>query len=168
VRILAAWYSRTGTTARVIRQAVTCLAAMGHRVTEARIVPLFDVPYPLWLALSFVPRSRFPLSRNPLQVAGIDSCLLALPKWTLSCPPINTFLARHCPDLPPTALLVTCGGWDEARFLKNLAARLELLGAPVLGGLTVKRRDVEAGTSVSPVEGFLETCFPVGPVQEHA
>ena len=160
MKILVTWYSRTGTTARVALQAANRLREMGHRVTATAIEPAFDLPYPLWLALSFVPRSRFPLADNSTAVSDYDACLLACPKWTFSCPPLNTFLARRGRQLPPTGVLITCGGWDQERYLASLVARLRSLGVAVLGEVLVKRRDVEGGRFAETLMEFLQTCFP--------
>jgi hypothetical protein len=72
---------------------------------------------------------------------------------------VNGFLAR-CGGLPPTAILVTCGGWDQNRYLSALERRLELLGATVLGGMTLKRRKIESGEAWASLDGFLTRCFP--------
>lgn len=158
-------YSRTGTTAGAAALAAQALGAAGHAVTETRLEPRADLPYPLWLALSFAPRSRFPL-RHPPPAPDADACLLALPKWTFSCPPVNEFLARIGRSLPPTGLLVTCGGWDQARYTAALAQRLMVLGVPVLGTLILKRRDLEAGVAAPAIRSFVEGRF--GPVRRQA
>jgi hypothetical protein len=156
VRVLLAWFSRTGTTAGVATAAHEHLVGRGHAVTEAPIVARWDLPYPLWLALSFVPGSRVRLRGEHLDPRGFDACLLALPKWTFSCPPVNGYLARVGPALPPTALLVTCGGWDQERYLGALERQLREMGVRVLGGWTVKRKAVEAHTFTADLEAFLQ------------
>jgi hypothetical protein len=160
VKILVTWYSRTGTTARVAQQAAHRLREMGHRVTATAIEPAFDLPYPLWLALSFVPRSRFPLAATSIAVSDHDACLLASPKWTFSCPPLSTFLARYGRQLPPTGVLITCGGWDQERYLASLVARLRSLGVAILGEVLLKRREVEGGRFEETLMEFLAACFP--------
>jgi hypothetical protein len=160
VKILVTWYSRTGTTARVAQQAASRLREMGHHVTATAIEPAFDLPYPLWLVLSFIPRSRFPLAGAAIAVSDHDACLLAFPKWTFSCPPLNSFLARCGRQLPPTGVVITCGGWDQERYLASLVARLRSLGVAVRGEVLLKRRDVEAGRFDETLTELLETCFP--------
>mgnify|MGYP005845678545 CR=1 FL=1 len=165
MRILLAWCSRTGTTAAAAARSRSFLEQRGHAVTEAPIVPRWDLPYPLWLVLSFVPGTRVPLApADPDQgwpdPRGFDRCLLALPKWTFSCPPVNEYLARFGPRLPPTALLVTCGGWDQDRYTEGLARRLQAGGATVLGTLALKRRRLEEGTAEAALGDFLLRAFP--------
>jgi hypothetical protein len=160
-RILCLRYSRSGTTRRVAREAAARLRRAGYGVREAPLLPLLDLPYPLWLALSFLPGSRFPLaSPPPPDLSGFDACLLALPKWTFSCPPANSLLARKALELPPTALVVTCGGWDQERYLRSLQKRLEGRGVPVLGALAIKRKAVESGHARRELDAFLGSCFP--------
>lgn len=163
MRILSAWYSRTGTTELLANEAATELRSLGHRVTAAPIVPSLDLPYPLWLFLSFWPGSRVPLRGAGGSAAGCEACLLSLPKWTFSCPPVNAFLARRAGELPPTAILLTCGGWDQERYLREIEGRMERLGVQVLGGQVFKRRDVEQQRVTDGLREFLRGLFPPDP-----
>lgn len=155
MRILLAWYSRTGTTERVVRAARPMLEALGHEVVEDRVRPRFDLPYPIWLALSFVPGARVPLARGRVDPAGFDASLLAVPKWTLACPPVNAYLAWVGGRLPPTAIVLTCGGFDQARYLRALERRVARAGVRVLGGLALRRRHVIGGTADDALRDFL-------------
>ncbi|MBI5439954.1 MAG: hypothetical protein HY900_01950 [Deltaproteobacteria bacterium] len=157
MKVLIPWYSRTGTVERLVALAREALAEAGHEVTAERLVPEVDLPYPLWLLLSFVPGARSPL-RNPPETEGYDRCLLALPKWTLACPPVNAFLDGR--RLPPTALLVACGGWDHERYTTELVDRLTAAEIEVLGSLAVKQRRVADGSAEAEVRAFLARCFP--------
>ena len=160
MKCLLAWYSRTGTTERVAGWAGEILSRAGHDVSEEPIRPRRDLPYPLWLALSFVPGSRVPLAGDPPDPRPFDACVLALPKWTLSCPPANAFLARVAARLPPTALVVTCGGWDQDRYLRALESSLTRRGVSLRGGLALRRRDVESGAAEAALASFLAAAFP--------
>jgi len=159
MKVLLAWCSRTGTTARVAAAARAHLEELGHAVTEAPIAPRWDLPYPLWLALSFLPGSRARLQGDYPDPGLFHACLLALPKWTFSCPPVNGYLARFGARLPPTAVLVTCGGWDQERYLEALQRDLAGRGVPVLGGWTVRRKAVEGDAFAEGLQGFLHAAF---------
>lgn len=159
MRILVAWYSRTGTTERVVRASRPMLEALGHEVVEDRLRPRLDLPYPLWLALSFVPGVRVPIAGGRVDPAGFDACLLATPKWTLACPPVNEYMARAGRQLPPTAIVLTCGGFDQARYLRALEGRVARAGVRVLGGVAVRRRHVIAGTADEALRDFLAGAF---------
>ncbi len=163
MRLLSAWCSRTGTTELLAAEAARELEGLGHRVREASIEPRLNLPYPLWLLLSFWPGSKVPLRGGLDSTAGFEACLLSLPKWTFSCPPVNGFLARWGASLPPTAILVTCGGWDQERYLRDLEERAGRLGVPVLGGRTFKRRDVLEGRATGALREFLRDTFPPDP-----
>ena len=160
MNILIIHYSRTGTTQAVAGAAGDLLAKKGHAATRVALQPRVDLPYPLWLALSFVPGSRFPLAAPP-DPSGFDACLLALPKWTFACPPVNTFLAHQGSRLPPTAVLVTCGGWDQYRYLAQLERRLQGLGVAVLGGLALRKRELGRDPLPQALSDLLGTCFPM-------
>lgn len=163
MRILLPWCSRTGTTEAAAAQARALLEGLGHHVVEAPIAPRWDLPYPAWLLLSFFPGSRAPIVGEFPDPRGFEGCLLALPKWTFSCPPGNAYLARYGRRLPPTAVLVTCGGWDQERYLRRLLARLWGMGVGVRGGATLRRREVEAGAAGEVLAPFLAGAFPPGP-----
>ena len=163
MKILLPWFSRTGTTARVAAEARGCLERTGHDVTEVPIVARRTLPYPLWLAISFFPRSRVRLRGAYPDPLSFDACLLALPKWTFSCPPVNGYLARFGPCLPPTALVVTCGGWDQDRYMDELERRLRKMGVRVAGGWTVRRKSVEASAFSQDLATFLQAIFPPRP-----
>ena len=154
------WYSRSGTTERAVERAEAELCRRGHEAAGVRLRPLWDLDYFLWLALSFYPGSRVPLDGPPPDLSRFDACLLAMPKWTLSCPPINEFLARCGRRLPPTGVLVTCGGWDQDRYLRDFEVDLRRLGVIALGGLSLKRRTVESGEFGPELESFIGRAFP--------
>lgn len=135
------------------------MAKAGHEVFRAALEPRLDLPYPLWLALSFLPGSRFPIRGNLPDPAAFDACLMALPKWTFSCPPVNSFLAAWGRRLPPTAVAITFGGWDEERYLAALQRRLRALGVPVLGGLAVKKKRIHHAEVQILLADFLLQCF---------
>ncbi len=157
--LLLVTYSRTGTTATAAGWAAAALREAGLGVESFRVEPLLDLPYPLWLALSFFPGARFPVRGSPAWEPSYRGCLLAMPKWTFACPPVNAFLARSAGRLPPTGVLVTCGGWDQDRYLRALLRRLGRSGIRTLGGLAVRRRDVESGAARARVEAFALSCF---------
>ena len=133
MKIFLAWYSRTETTTRVAKHAGGLLSDTGHEVAECRLQPTRSLPYPAWLALSFIPGSRFPLSNDVPDLCAFDACILATPKWTFSCPPVNQFLHHWGAHLPPTAVLLTYGGWDQERYLNSLKTCMSKIGIRILG-----------------------------------
>jgi hypothetical protein len=123
-------------------------------------VPRRDLPYPAWLALSFLPGAAVPLAGSYPAPESFEACLLAVPKWTLGCPPVNRYLDRFGARLPPTALIVTYGGFDEARYIGALERRLRRAGVRHLGTLGMKRRHVEADAVEAELATFLGARFP--------
>lgn len=156
MRVLLAWYGRTGTTARVAGATRAALEARGLEVVEAQIQPRVDLPYLAWLLLSFLPIARWPIRGDLPDPASFDLCFLATPKWTFACPPVASFLARFGARLPPTALLLTYGGFDQVRYLRALEATARRRGVRVLDSLALRRRGVLAGDTDRDLHMFIE------------
>ena len=49
-------------------------------------------------------------------------------------------MARIGMWLPPTAIIVTCGGWDAERYAGVYRSKLEKLGVKVIGREIVKQK----------------------------
>ncbi len=159
VRVGLFWHSRTGTTRAAVEMLQAGLTARGARPRLAEIRPRWDLPYPLWLALSFVPGIRFPLRPVPFPPTAFDRAVLAFPKWTFAHPPVNAFLARWARSLPPTGLLVTCGGWDQDRYLEGYRRRLERSGVEVRATLAVKRKDLPTPATQEALARFADSLL---------
>jgi len=151
-------YSRTGTTAKAAAQALAWLRDAGCGVAEVKIEPRVNLSYPLWLLLSFIPRSFVPVKAIAFNASEFDFCLLALPKWTFSCPPMNGFLRKYISSLPPSAVLVTCGGWNELPYLKALLRRLAGKNGS-LGGLALKKSEILSARHVEKLNSFLKSIL---------
>ncbi len=153
------WHSRTGTTRRAAVVLGEILEARGAEVRAGEIRPRCDLPYPLWLALSFVPGSRFPVHPLPPPSRDTARAVLAFPKWTFSHPPVNAFLARVAKALPPTGLLVTCGGWDQERYLEGYRRRLERLGVDVRSTLAIPKKHLGAPATREALARFADALL---------
>ena len=149
-RTLVAYYSRTGTTERVARAVFDRL----DDPTVERIRPTRQRRYPNWLARSFVPGASVPIEPVAADPRTFDAVFLGTPKWTLACPPVNAYLDRVGFD-GAVGLFVTFGGFDEARYARRLAGRLEAAGADPVETLLAKRDRVEVGAVDDDVAGFV-------------
>jgi hypothetical protein len=148
-------YSRTGTSARLADLASDTLVNAGHQVSRSAIVARPELPYPLWLALSFIPRLPCPVTVKPPTVAPLHGCVLVSPKWTFNCPPVGGFLRHWASRLPTTALIVSCGGWDQERYLRALESRMRKMGVPVHPGAWVRMREMAGSAARERVEGLI-------------
>lgn len=151
-------YSRTGTTSLAAGQAASRLKRAGHNVSEIKIEPKVLLPYAAWLLFSFIPRSFVPIKPLDIQSLKLDSCLLALPKWTFSCPPVNAFLRKNLFNLPPCAVLTTYGGWNERPYLNALMRRLSKKHK-VLGGIALKKSEIHQNLHTEKLNHFLDSIF---------
>jgi hypothetical protein len=158
-------YSRTGASAQLADVAAEVLLTAGHRVCRSAVIAQPELPYPLWLALSFIPHLPYPVAVKPPTLAPLQGCVLVTPKWTLNCPPVAGFLKRWADRLPPTMPLVTCGGWDQERYLQVLERRLDRLSVTLRQGLWVKRGNVDTLETLEALE-MLVTKYWGGPGEE--
>ncbi len=141
-RALVVSYSRTGTSARVARQCTLSLKRSGYAVDHLPVITRPELPYPLWLGLSFMPGLRTPIDIPPADPRDYDLLWLVFPKWTLACPPVNSFIKTLDREAPATLITTVCGGWDCDRYLGQYCSLLERRGVEVVGSLTVERRQV--------------------------
>lgn len=141
-KILIIYFSRTGVTAGLALEAAKVLDREGFSVQMEGLRPKLALPYPLWLLLSFFPGMKTGIKKLKANPASYDGLVLAFPKWTFACPPVEGFLARQGTRLPPTALLVSMGGWDGERYLYAYGGRLLMRGVKVVERLLFKRGDV--------------------------
>jgi len=155
-RILILFYSRTDVTARAARDLARLMRKKGAAVTVERVVERIPLPYPLWLFLSFIPGSRWPIIA-PLAAPGeFDATVLAFPKWTLCCPPIETLIRGLGGGFGKAALLVTCGGWDEERYLIGYAGKLARTGCRVVEAVALRKKEVGTDAGLERLEGVAE------------
>jgi hypothetical protein len=141
-RVLVAYFSYTGNT-RIVAEALSENLQRSSDVNTVEIVPERNRSYLHWLMYSFVPRSEVEIKNPEVDLAGYDAVVLGFPKWTFSCPPLNRFIVRlRRVSGPKFFLLMTCGGFDDRRFLRSIKRKLVQTGCNVVESLTVKRNDV--------------------------
>jgi hypothetical protein len=153
LRVLIAFYSRTGHTEKVAARIAKNFA--GHDVSIRRIFPVKERGYKTWLLLSFFPGSRVPIMPLDTDVGDFDLLLLGCPKWTFSCPPFNEFVSRlknhHGRD---AIFFTTFGGFDEKRYVGSIMRKLVKSGLNVRAGFLVSRKKVLSGEYASLVDEF--------------
>jgi hypothetical protein len=153
-KLLVAYYSYTGNT-KLIAQALAERLRDSFEVEVVEIVPTRACCYLLWLAYSFVPGSEVDVGNPEMQLSPYDAVLLGFPKWTFSCPPLNRFIRRLGGlSKPRFYLFMTCGGFDEQRYLDSLTHKLTKMGCNIAGSLTIQRRQIQTETYGDSVESF--------------
>jgi len=119
------------------------------------IVSTRERSYLHWLAYSFVPDSEVEIENPEMELSVYDAVLLGFPKWTFSCPPWNRFIRKvKSVSGPKFFLFMTCGGFDEQRFLRSIARKLTKMGCNVVESLTVKRTQIFEETYGRSVDAF--------------
>lgn len=99
-----------------------------------------DYPYIIWLLLSFIP--NFGVNINQVEINS-GTIILCMPKWTLNCPPITSFLKQTELRNKTVYLVITYGGFDEKRYAKSYANKIKRLGGIVKDVLFVKRNRIK-------------------------
>ena len=154
--MLLAYFSYTGNTKR-IAQALSERLQQSYHVEIVEIVPTHRRSYLHWLAYSFAPDSEVEIENKETELSSYDAVLLGFPKWTFSCPPLNRYVRRlRSLSKPRFYLFMTCGGFDEQRFLNSMTRKLTKMGCSVVESLTVKRKQVQSGTYTQSVDSFVK------------
>jgi len=155
-RLLVAYYSYTGNTKR-IAQALAERLRNFFDVEIVEIAPTRRRWYLHWLAYSFVPDSEVEIENPEVELSQYDVVLLGFPKWTFSCPPLNRFIRKlRSLNKPRFYLFMTCGGFDEQRFLDSFTHKLASIGCNVAGSLTVERKQIHRETYRESVDSFVK------------
>lgn len=156
MRVLVAFYSRTGTAARAARIAASGLRARGVDAEVFAIRERYRLPYPLWLLLSFLPGVGWPIMGSGPDLAAFDGLLLVAPKWTLACPPVESWIRSARGGGKPAALAVACGGFDEDRYAAAYAKKLGRRGFSVSRAVTVKKRTIAGPKARATILGAVD------------
>ena len=155
-RLLVAYFSCTGNTKR-IAQALAERLQKFCDVEIVEIVPTRKRHYLHWLAYSFVPDSEADIENPEVDLSQYDVVLVGFPKWTFSCPPLNRFIRRlRSLNKPKFYLFMTCGGFDDRRFLDSLTHKLVSMGCNIVGSLTIKRKQIQRETYCKSVDSYVE------------
>jgi hypothetical protein len=109
-----------------------------------------------------VPNSEVEIENPAMELSRYDVVLLGFPKWTFSCPPLNRFIRKlRSYTKPRFYLFMTCGGFDERRFLNSFMHKLARSGYNIVGSLAIRRKQIQGGTYSDSVDSFVKR------VQEH-
>jgi len=155
-RVLVAYFSFTGNTRRVA-EALSERLQRSYDVETLEIVPTRKRSYLHWLAYSFVPGSEAEIENPDVDLSVYGAVLLGFPKWTFSCPPLNRFIHKlRNVSGPKFYLFMTCGGFDQKRFLASITHKLTKMGCSVVESLTVRRKQIRKETYGVSVDSFVK------------
>ncbi len=154
MRILVSYFSWTGNTQVVANQLVKQLSPH-HEVEVCRIEPQKQRGYIRWLLLSFFPSSKVKIQSAVEDASRYDLVVLGGPKWTVSCPPVNSYLSQlwGC-EGKIGAIFITYGGFGEDRYLKGLVKKMKEKGIDVRVTLLARRNRIKSGEYLAEVNVF--------------
>lgn len=132
------YFSWTGNTKKVVEIIFQELSGSAD-INVIEIKPKRNYPYLIWLFLSFIPGVG-----TAIQYEDLNSHVLVLcmPKWTVNCPPITSFLRKANLKDKIVALVITYGGFDEVRYTESYKNKIKKLCKEVKGVLLVKRNRI--------------------------
>ena len=137
-------------------QALSATLRTAFDVEIVEIVPRHKRSYLHWLVYSFIPGSEVEIENPRMELSEYRGIVLGFPKWTFSCPPLNRFIHRmRNVDKPRFYLFMSCGGFDEQRFLASLTRKLTKMSCNVVESLIVKRRQIQSETFAKTVDSFV-------------
>lgn len=144
-KVLLVYFSFTGNTEKVGNLIAGYLKQKGISCDVYKIEPLFNLPYFLWLLLSFIPSLSFPVKNlKILNLDVYDVIILGTPKWTFNCPPVTSFirfLRKSRNEIKSKfAIFLTYGGFGEDVYIEKLKAKL---GFNVIAVEKFKRSDIQ-------------------------
>lgn len=106
---------------------------------KPREIKTYNLPYIIWLMLSFIPYLGVKISAEEPDDSRI---ILCFPKWTLNCPPVTSFIRKFARGRK--ILMIICyGGFDERRYAEFYRKFAIRCGAVEAEYLLVKRRELE-------------------------
>lgn len=156
-RIAIVYFSFTGKTADVVNILYKFLKEK-YEPYIFPIIPERKRAYWEWLLLSFLPGSSVNINFDNLpSLEKFHHLILAFPKWTVSCPPVNSFL-KYIPDMPSkqASIIVTYGGFDGKRYMEYYKQLLSRKGFIVKNELLVRRRDIGKENLIPPLISLIE------------
>jgi hypothetical protein len=102
-----------------------------------------------------VPDSEVEIENPEMELSRYDVVLLGFPKWTFSCPPLNRFIRKlRSLNKPKFYLFMTCGGFDDQRFLDSMTRKLTKMGCNILESLMVRRKQIQREKYAESVNSF--------------
>ena len=152
MKILVAFYSRTGVTRQAAQVLAECLSCDLEEIVDRRkrsgLLGWLRSGRDAW-------RKRLteiePATRDP---GGYELVVLGTPVWAFTmAPAVRTYLAAHAPKLAKVAFLCTMGGSGAE---KTFAAMVEAAGKRPVATLALKEKDVRAGRADEALRRFAD------------
>lgn len=135
------YFSWTGNTKKAAEIISHELSKQGE-VNLIEIKPKRNYSYLIWLLLSFLPNLGVKIECGEITSQLIFLCM---PKWTVNCPPITTFLKSVNLKRKIIYLVITYGGFDEKRYAVSYENKVSKLCEGVKEVLLIKREKIKEG-----------------------
>ena len=152
MKILVAFYSRTGTTKQVCGELAARLGADVEQITDTKSRSgIFGYLGGGRDAMKKIPAVIGPLKYDPAQY---DLVIVATPVWAGHVTPaVRTYLAQFKGKIRKAAFLCTMGGSGDAGTYADME---ELSGLVPVAKLTLRQREVKSGQHAAKLAAFAE------------
>jgi hypothetical protein len=154
MKVLIVYFSWTGYVEKLARHLRAQLQPFGE-VVMARIEPMRQHGYWIWLACSFLPGLRVPIRPVTTDLGEYDVVCLGFPKWTVSCPPVNQYIQLI--QLKPgksVGLFMSYGGFYQECYLRSMIKKVSGKGAQIVAVASIKRSAIRDGSFHDSLERF--------------
>ena len=133
MRVLIAFYSKTGRTEKVAEEMAKALSKARHKAVLSKIVPLHKMR-----AAKYSKSGKVALDNPPLKLREFDLVFVGTPVWNFCPSPIVSSYLRQLKNQPGKrfALFSTCTGLPGTTN-KRMANILAMEKASVLGSITI-------------------------------
>lgn len=141
------FYSRTGTTKKVAEILFEELSKCAD-VNLIEIRTKRDHRYLTWLLLSFIPNLGVGITHDEVKATVVFLCM---PKWTINCPPVTSFLRSRCLKGKSVYVIITYGGFDGERYAVSYRKKIEKVSRSVREVILVKRDFIKGKNDLKKV-----------------
>ena len=148
MKILIAYYSKTGNTERVARKIGDALIALADDVEYEKINPMsINQKEDSFLknGLYALVRKEVPIENNKFNLDDYDSIIFGTPVWAFSTtPPINSYLEDiEGVENKKIVAFVTMGGIGGNTTMDIIKSKVNKKGGNFLGGVTLSKEELE-------------------------
>lgn len=161
MKVLIAYYSKSGNTEKAAKVINDILTGKGAQVTTQKIRPLKEEGI-IAGSLKAISRYEVPIMNQDLDVSGYDLIIMGTPMWAASpAPAVNSYITDIIGLKGKDAALFVTSGTNYGRFAAgSMARRIQRKGGRVKGSCALASEDVSSDTALRSIaKNFVRTIL---------